>query len=151
MKIRRGREKYILREAMRRLISDDLRKVPKGLMRFQQGDRFTNTLQSLADTYLSPERVRKRGFFDPTEIEHIRKRCAGATPHPEASMRLWTLIATEVWAEQYLDNRGSRPTNFRDDVDFTRRFTIANNRTSRAADRGSNVAAALTPHNAMSS
>jgi asparagine synthase (glutamine-hydrolysing) len=150
MKIRRGREKYILREAMRRLISDDLRKVPKGLMRFQQGDRFTSTLQGLADTYLSAERVRKRGFFDLAQIEHIRKRCSGATPHPEASMRLWTLIATEVWAEQYLDNRGRRPLSYRSDLDPSSRLMITSGRTSRGNDRETSVAAAMTPSSAMS-
>jgi asparagine synthase (glutamine-hydrolysing) len=151
MKIRRGREKYILREAMRRLISDDLRKVPKGLMRFHQGDRFTSTLQQLANSYLSPERVRRRGFFDIAQIEDIRKRCASATPHPEASMRLWTLIATEIWAEQYLDNRGQRPRNYGGDMDRGARLTITNERVPRMAERGTSIAAAMTPSGLVSS
>jgi asparagine synthetase B (glutamine-hydrolysing) len=143
MKIRRGREKYILREAMRRLISDDLRKVPKGLMRFDQSHRFTSTLQSLADTYLSADRVHKRGFFDAAQIDHIRKRCAGPAPHPEASMRLWTLIATEVWAEQYLDNRGRRPQHFSGDNNQAPRFEMSSGRAPRTSELGRNVAAAM--------
>jgi asparagine synthase (glutamine-hydrolysing) len=149
MKIRRGREKYILREAMRRLISDDLRKVPKGLMRFHQGDRLTATMQNLADTYLSAERIRRRGFFDPTQVENIRKRCLLSAPHPEATMRLWTLVATEIWAEQYLDNRGRRPNNYRSDLDQGSRFMFSHERPSRIADRGASIAAALTPSGAM--
>jgi asparagine synthase (glutamine-hydrolysing) len=108
LKIRRGQQKYVLRQAMRPLMSDSLRKAPKELMRMQQGGEFANTLQLLADQYLSAERIRRRGFFQVEDIERIRRACARGF-HPETAMRLWTAIVTEIWAEIYLDARGRHP------------------------------------------
>lgn len=108
LKIRNGVQKYILRQAMRPLMSNELRKAPKELMRMQQNGEFAAALQQLADRYLAPERVRRRGFFDLAQVEHVRRVCRGSY-HPETAMRLWTLIVTELWAEIYLDARGSCP------------------------------------------
>jgi asparagine synthase (glutamine-hydrolysing) len=108
LKIRRGQQKYILRQAMQPWMSDELRRAPKELMRMGQGNAFARTLQRLAERYLSPDRVRSRGFFAPEDIELIRGACA-RKHHPEAAMRLWTAIVTEIWAEIYLDDRGRHP------------------------------------------
>jgi asparagine synthase (glutamine-hydrolysing) len=108
LKIHRGQQKYILRQAMRPLMSEDLRKAPKELMRMQQGGDFARTLHQLADRYLSAERVKRRGFFEFEDIERIRGACKRSY-HPETAMRLWTAIVTEIWAEIYLDNRGRHP------------------------------------------
>jgi asparagine synthase (glutamine-hydrolysing) len=108
LKIRRGQQKYVLRQAMRPLMSDSLRKAPKELMRMQQGGEFANTLQLLADQYLSAERIKRRGFFQYEDIERIRRACARGF-HPETAMRLWTAIVTEIWAEIYVDARGRHP------------------------------------------
>jgi asparagine synthase (glutamine-hydrolysing) len=108
LKIRRGTQKYILRRAMQPLISNEMRKAPKELMRMQQNGDFAATLQRLAEHYLFPERVRRRGFFVPDEVNRIRRACRGSY-HPETAMRLWTLIVTEIWAEIYLDRRGRCP------------------------------------------
>lgn len=108
LKIHRGRQKYILRQAMRPLMSEQLRKAPKELMRMRQGGDFARTLQLLADRYLSAERVRRRGFFEFEDIQRIRRACRRSY-HPETAMRLWTAIVTEIWAEIYLDHRGRHP------------------------------------------
>lgn len=108
LKIRRGQQKYVLRQAMRPLMSDSLRKAPKELMRMKQGGEFASTLQQLADQFLSPERIKRRGFFLPADIERIRGACRRGF-HPETAMRLWTAIVTEIWAEIYLDQRGRHP------------------------------------------
>jgi asparagine synthase (glutamine-hydrolysing) len=108
LKIRRGQQKYILRQAMQPWMSDELRRAPKELMRMRQGNAFAHTLQRLADRYLSPDRVRRRGFFVAEDIQVIRRACA-RKHHPEAAMRLWTAIVTEIWAAIYLDDRGRHP------------------------------------------
>jgi len=108
LKIHRGQQKYILRQAMRSLMPDNLRNAPKDLMRMEQGSDFTNTLQALADRFLSRERIRRRGFFPSADVDRIRRACKRAI-HPEGSMRLWTAIVTEIWAEIFLDRRGRRP------------------------------------------
>jgi asparagine synthase (glutamine-hydrolysing) len=108
LKIRRGQQKYILRQAMRPLMSNSLHKAPKELMRMQQGGAFANTLQLLVDQFLSVERVRRRGFFQYEDIDRIRRACTRGF-HPETAMQLWTAIVTEIWAEIYLDGRGRHP------------------------------------------
>jgi asparagine synthase (glutamine-hydrolysing) len=107
LKIRRGVQKYILRRTMKPLMNGESN-APKELMRMGQNGEFAQTLQQLADRYLNADRVRRRGFFDFAQVEHIRRACRG-TYHPETAMRLWTLIATEIWAEIYLDARGRCP------------------------------------------
>lgn len=108
LKIRRGKQKYILRQAMRPLMSDELRNVPKDLMRMSQNSAFASTLQQLADRYLDRDRVRARGFFDVAQVEAVRRACRGGY-HPETAMRLWTLIVSELWAQIYIDGRGQHP------------------------------------------
>jgi asparagine synthetase B (glutamine-hydrolysing) len=109
LKIRRGRQKYILRQAMRPLMSADLRNVPKDLMRMSQNAAFADTLQQLADRYLNRDRVLARGFFDLEQVNAVRGACRGNSYHPETAMRLWTLIVSELWAEIYIDGRGQHP------------------------------------------
>jgi asparagine synthase (glutamine-hydrolysing) len=108
LKIRNGTQKYILRRAMRPYMSAELRRAPKELMRMQQNGAFAHTLHQLAEHYLHRDRVRRRGFFDYAQVEHVLRACRGSY-HPETAMRLWTLIVTEIWAEIYLDARGRSP------------------------------------------
>jgi asparagine synthase (glutamine-hydrolysing) len=108
LKIQRGVQKYILREAMRPLMDGALCKAPKELMRMRQSAAFAATLDRLADRYLAPERLRRRGWFEPDQVERVRGACR-RPHHPETAMRLWTLLATEMWAEIYLDARGRCP------------------------------------------
>jgi asparagine synthase (glutamine-hydrolysing) len=108
-KIRLGREKYILRQAMRSIVSADLLDTPKGISRIRQDAAFAATLWTLSALYLNPDRVRRRGFFDIEDVARVQRSVRRAHYHTEAAMRLWTLIVTEIWAEIYLDQRGRRP------------------------------------------
>ncbi len=108
LKIKNGTQKYILRKAMQPLLGPQLSKAPKELMRMKQNLEFADALESLAQRYLSSDRVRRRGFFDDREVKQIRATAQKAT-HPENIMRLWTLLVTEIWAEQYIDGRGRHP------------------------------------------
>jgi asparagine synthase (glutamine-hydrolysing) len=130
LKIRRGTQKYILRQAMKPYMSDELRRAPKELMRMQQGGEFARTLQRLADRYLSAERVNRRGFFEVEHVERIRRACRNRY-HPETAMRLWTAIVTEIWAEIYLDGRGRYPQNANVGGGFSEGFAAVASAASR--------------------
>jgi asparagine synthase (glutamine-hydrolysing) len=108
-KIHLGQEKYILRRAMRSLVSTDLLDIPKGISRIRQDAAFAATLWGLSAHYLNPERVRRRGFFELDDVARVQRSIRRAHYHTEAAMRLWTMIVTEIWAEIYLDQRGRRP------------------------------------------
>lgn len=107
-KIKRGTQKYILRRAMQPLLGPRISRAPKELMRMQPGMQFSQALGELAHRYLNADRVRRRGFFDPEQIASLTRTCLRAR-HPEITMRLWTAILTEIWAEIYLDGRGRPP------------------------------------------
>lgn len=109
LKIRRGIEKYILRQAMRTIVSPELLNVPKGIARMRQDRSFAETLEKLAECYVGDGEIQRRGWFREEEIAGIRRRLRRSKYLPEAAMRLWTVILTEIWARIYLDNRGLRP------------------------------------------
>jgi asparagine synthase (glutamine-hydrolysing) len=109
LKIRRGQEKYILRQAMHSLVSPDLLNIPKGISRIRQDAQFAHTLHQLTQKYLNADQVRRRGWFENEEIQRIGRRLSSGRYHTEAAMRLWTIIVTEIWAQIYLDRRGRRP------------------------------------------
>ena len=68
LKIQRGVQKHILREAMRPMMEGGLRKAPKELMRMSQSAAFAAALDRLADRYLTPERLRRRAWFEPEQV-----------------------------------------------------------------------------------
>jgi hypothetical protein len=67
---------------------------------------FSNVLDQVTAKYLSNERVKARGFFRVSDIERLKKRKSTAPYSPEGGMRLWTALLTEIWAIEFLDNRG---------------------------------------------
>ncbi|HZD53304.1 MAG TPA: asparagine synthase-related protein [Woeseiaceae bacterium] len=109
LKIRRGIEKYILRQAMRSIVSPELLNVPKGIARIRQDRLFADTLEKLAARYVGDGELERRAWFRKDEVVGIRRRLRGRKYHPEAAMRLWTVIVSEIWARIYLDHRGLRP------------------------------------------
>ena len=104
LKIRNDTEKYIFRTAMAAVVPKRFRSVPKHPQRMQYDIEFAECLDELAERYLSPSSVQSRGFFEGGSIVRIRQRSPGRPYAAEAAMRLWTAIATEIWARLFLDN-----------------------------------------------
>jgi hypothetical protein len=106
LKIRLGREKFILRRALRSLVSDDLLNVAKFPMRMAHDRDFSDQLDVLAESYLRPDQVRERGLIDPDSIKDLRRYRKAGRYHFEAAMRIWTAVVTEIWAQAFVDGRG---------------------------------------------
>ena len=107
LKIKGGIQKYILRKALFGVVPDGLLNVPKLPQRMNYDLEFSNVLDQVAAKYLSNERVKARGFFRVSDIERLKRRKSDAPYSPEGGMRLWTALLTEIWAIEFLDNRGS--------------------------------------------
>lgn len=105
-KLRGGREKIVLREALQPIMSHELRHTHKGLMRMRQDERFSRALDQLGNAYLTPEAIRRRGYFEPEQIAALRLACRSPQAHHEKFMRLWTVLLTEIWARTFVDGRG---------------------------------------------
>jgi asparagine synthase (glutamine-hydrolysing) len=105
LKIRRGKEKFVLRRALRSIVPPEVLNVPKFPMRMSHEGAFQDVLRGMAATVLAKERVERRGFFDPAEIKRLVEARGGF----EGTMRLWTALLSELWAELFLDGRGRSP------------------------------------------
>jgi asparagine synthase (glutamine-hydrolysing) len=108
-KLLRGRDKYVLRQALKAIIPPEVLNAPKFPMRMKYDREFSETLDYLADRILSKDRVEARGLMEFAEVCGLRRRKPGRPYSPEGAMRLWTALLTEVWACEFLDLRGARP------------------------------------------
>lgn len=106
VKIRGLKQKWVLREASRGLLPESGRRRPKTLQRLRHGREFSETLETMSQDLLTPDRVRRRGLFDPDYVARIRRRPDEGEYSDEQAYRLWSLILTELWAEAFLDRRG---------------------------------------------
>jgi asparagine synthase (glutamine-hydrolysing) len=109
LKIRYGRQKYILRKALRSVVPDEFLQVPKFMQRMKYDEAFSSTLEALCADVLAKEAVEKRGFFQYSEIRKLLDRPSRKPYGPAAAMRLWTVLCTEIWAQEFLDKRGRGP------------------------------------------
>jgi asparagine synthase (glutamine-hydrolysing) len=101
MKLRGLRTKYILRRAVDGLVPTVARTRGKIGLNPPMGLWLKGRLFSLLNEYLSPESIRRRGYFSPETVhrmidEHQKGR-RDYSPH------LWALIVFEEWHRQYLD------------------------------------------------
>ncbi|MFO1038293.1 MAG: asparagine synthase-related protein [Geminicoccaceae bacterium] len=107
LKIHRGKEKFVLRRALRSIVPPEVLNAPKFPMRMAHGRGFHDVLRGMAAERLNADRVKRRGWFDPGEVQRLVDWPTGGSF--EGQMRLWTLLVTEIWAEIFLDGRGRRP------------------------------------------
>lgn len=106
-KLRGFRDKLVLRRALVPLLPREVVKRPKFPQRMDYDLKLSEVLDGMADEVLNPQQVRERGFFDPGQIEILRRRPPGKAYGSNRAMHLWTAIATEFWARQFLDQRGT--------------------------------------------
>jgi asparagine synthase (glutamine-hydrolysing) len=109
LKIRRGTQKYILRKAMKSAVPDEFLSVPKHMQSLRQDLDFSDILDRLCARVLERSVVERRGFFRYSDIERLRRRPPGEPYTRDAAMRLWTVLATELWARRFLDNERGSP------------------------------------------
>ncbi len=109
MRIRGRTQKYVLREAFRGLLPDDVVQRKKTLQKLQHDQEFSRVLESLAERYLSPADVLARGLIDPAYVGAVIRRTPEQAYSSERAYRIWSLIMTELWCRAFLDERGRRP------------------------------------------
>jgi asparagine synthase (glutamine-hydrolysing) len=99
-------EKFILRKAMGSLLPPAVAMQSKHPQAMDYNLQLSEVLDNMAATFLNPSALRERGFFDPKEIEALRRRRAGKPYGPNRAMRLWTALGTEIWARIFIDMGG---------------------------------------------
>src|SRR5262249_20831595 len=111
LKIRGGTTKYLLRRYARRLLPPEVvnrRKMPfyVPLEKYFDDPRFK---EIVADT-LSPESVRKRGFFRVEAVERLR--AAMSRREFVFVKQAFSLVVLELWCRMAMDRQGECRGNF---------------------------------------
>ena len=117
LKIHGRTQKYILRKACAGLLPKSVLNFGKSFNRLKHDLQFSAVLDRMADKLLSPVAVGERGLFEPSYVMALRRRHATKPYSQERAYRLWSLLLTEMWSQQYLDGRGAPPSTPLDSLD----------------------------------
>lgn len=100
MKLNGFESKYILKKSMLRILPKEI------LYRDKQGfsipikNWLKNELKPLMENVLSPQRIKREGFFNPDYIDRLKaEHLKGVENH---SHRLWALMVFGIWQDLYL-------------------------------------------------
>jgi asparagine synthase (glutamine-hydrolysing) len=102
-KYRRGKTKWILREAMKDILPPSVLRAKKIGFNLPVSQWISGELRPLISDLLSPRAVEQRGMFRPRVVsallqEHFDGRRDNA-------LKLWALLMLEVWFRMYIDKR----------------------------------------------
>jgi asparagine synthase (glutamine-hydrolysing) len=106
LKLRGLRSKFLLKRALRGILPDRILNRPKKGFGIPVAHWFRGPLKQQMLEVLSPERLRREGYFEPAAVgalldDHLAGR-------RDNRKQLWTLFAFELWHEGY-SRRCSRP------------------------------------------
>ncbi len=102
-KLNGNNEKYILRQAMKGILPEEI------LVRRKQGlgtpliPWFRGGMFDVARDLLSPANLRDRGFFEPRAVERLFDTARSHTLHREDLGKLFKLVMFELWCRIFLD------------------------------------------------
>ncbi|HXM73098.1 MAG TPA: asparagine synthase (glutamine-hydrolyzing) [Candidatus Dormibacteraeota bacterium] len=107
MKLRRLRSKFLLKRALRGLLPEAILNRPKKGFGIPVAHWFRGPLKEQLLSVLSPERIARKGFFDPAAVaaligDHLDGR-------RDNRKQLWTLFAFELWHDGYVNGAATRP------------------------------------------
>jgi asparagine synthase (glutamine-hydrolysing) len=99
LKLRRLRSKFLLKRALRGVLPDRILDRPKKGFGIPVADWFRGPLKQQMREVLSPERLRREGYFEAATVgalidDHL-------TGRRDNRKQLWTLFAFELWREGY--------------------------------------------------
>jgi asparagine synthase (glutamine-hydrolysing) len=101
MKIRNGRRKHVLKQALRGLLPPQIVDRRKQGFGVPLGVWFRGGLTGVFSEVLGSPRARQRGYFEPAFVDRlVREHLAGTRDH---TLRLWQLLVFELWHRQYID------------------------------------------------
>jgi asparagine synthase (glutamine-hydrolysing) len=101
MKYRDGVGKWVLKQALKPLLPDEILFRPKMGLGLPYAAWMRRSLEPMLRDLLSPSRVARRGIFDVGETGRLVKRFYGGDD--TVWHRLWTLFVFEGWASEVID------------------------------------------------
>ncbi len=107
-KLRRFREKYILRRLGERWLPKEIAWAPKGMFRAPLDSFFLRQAPPFVDQLLSPQSLRKSGYFMPEAVEHYRRLVLELRPRSPyrtaVELGLVAVVATHMWHHTFIDD-----------------------------------------------
>lgn len=101
LKLRGGTTKFILREAMKGVLPEQILSRSKMGFPVPIGAWFRGAYKTVVDEYILSDRAMDRGIFNPEFVRSIvNKHQSGRENHDE---RLWALVNFEIWQRQFFD------------------------------------------------
>jgi asparagine synthase (glutamine-hydrolysing) len=104
MKLRGATTKYVLREAMKGILPEQILTRSKMGFPVPIGAWFRGPFKSIIDEYVLSDRALSRGIFDADFVRQIVSLHQAGEDHTE---RLWSLLNFEIWQRQFLDGEKS--------------------------------------------
>ncbi len=93
--------KHIFREAMRRMLPQEVLQQPKAGFAAPVDYWLAHDLRPVVDDLLSESQVRKRGLFRPEAVRaYVDQHRRGAE---DWSMQIWQLLTLETWMQLFID------------------------------------------------
>jgi asparagine synthase (glutamine-hydrolysing) len=108
LKLRRLQDKYILRLLGERYLPKEVAWRPKGMFRAPLNSFFDQNIPPYVDQLLSPESLRKTGYFNVEAVQHWRKmsrdRQLGRSQKTSVELGLVAVVSTQLWHHQFIDS-----------------------------------------------
>ena len=100
-KIGEGQQKWLMKKVLERYLPSDLIYRKKWGFPAPVGQWMLAELAPLVNEYLSSEKVRQQGIFEPTAVQKlVNEFRAGRQYHFK---RVWALLTFSMWYEQYVE------------------------------------------------
>ncbi len=100
MKLRGGTTKWVLREAMKGILPDEIIHRRKMGFPVPVGKWFRGPFKHIVDEYVLGSRAMSRGIFDKGFVTSLAARHNAGENHDE---RLWSLVNFEIWQRRFVD------------------------------------------------
>lgn len=101
LKLQNGTTKHVLREAMRPWLPAEVLRQKKAGFGAPVGYWLANDLRSMVDDLLCPEVVRRRGLFNPAEVQ--RMVADHRSGRRDRAYQIWQLLTLELWIRELMN------------------------------------------------
>ena len=105
MKLRGGTTKWILREAMKGILPEEILNRPKMGFPVPVGNWFRHEFKHVVDEYVLGKRAMERGIFDAAFVRSLVDKHNKGENHDE---RIWALVNFEMWQRRFFEGESGR-------------------------------------------